>query len=120
LDLVFVGFEDGTRCYDAATGQLRWTLPLGANDNAGAAVSGDVDGDGRDEAVFVLQETLYCVGTGADRRGVVRWKLPFPTRLSTPVIADVDGNGLLSILVAGADGNVYCVKQTSRAGSPAQ
>jgi outer membrane protein assembly factor BamB len=110
-DVLWIGFDDGSRCYDAASGRLLWKLPLGEGQNAGSAVSGDINGDGRDEAVFVLGQTLHCVGAdGPGKPGRVLWTLDLPTRVSTPAIADAAGDGSLSILLAGADGNVYCVE----------
>ena len=83
------------------------------------AVSGDLDGDGCDEAVLVLGQRLYCVGTraGADaatRQGTIRWQLELPAVVSSPILADLStNNGVagkhLAILVAGQDGNVYCI-----------
>jgi hypothetical protein len=111
LGALWVGFDDGARCYATATGKLLWKLPLGAGQDVGSAASGDVNSDGRDEAVFVLGQTLYCAGTdGPGKPGRVLWTLDLPTRVSTPVIADAAGRGSLSILLTGADGCVYCVQ----------
>ena len=114
IESILVGFENGTRCYDTATGKVEWTLPLGANQNVNSAVSADINGNGRDEAVFVLGRTLYAVGiVDGDQSGSVLWTLDIKTKVSSPVIANVDGKGIdgtLSILVMGADGYVYCVK----------
>jgi hypothetical protein len=71
----------------------------------------DLDGDRRDEAHFVLGQTLHCVGAdGPGKPGRVLWTLDLPVRVSTPAIADAAGDGSLSILLAGADGNVYCMQ----------
>ena len=116
LEAIFVGFEDGTRCYDASTGALEWTLNLAPGQDVQSAVSADLDSDGKDEAVFTLNQTLYCIGVDEKRQcGEVAWTVELPTQIGDPVIADVphdqSGQGsCLSILVAGRDGHIYCVR----------
>ncbi len=106
----WVGFDDGARCYDAATGKIRWKMNVGAGWSVNCSC-GDINGDGRDEAVFVFGQTLYCVGAdGPGKPGRVLWTLPLPLYVSSPVIADVAGRGSLAILLTGADGYVYCVQ----------
>ena len=77
---------------------------------AGSA-SGDIDGDGRDEALFTVGQTLYCYGTDSSgKTGVEKWRIDLPARMGPPVITDVDGDGLAEILVQGADGVLYAIK----------
>jgi outer membrane protein assembly factor BamB len=106
------------RAYDAATGTLKWRLPLpgsgfignnqGFPDSPTTPAVADLDGDGRDECLFAVVNTLYVVGTTADgKAGEVRWTLEFPERLGTPSIADATGDGTLQILVTCADGYIY-------------
>jgi outer membrane protein assembly factor BamB len=107
---VWVGFDDGARCYDAATGKVLWKINVGEGCTVNCSC-GDVNGDGRDEAVFVVGQTLCCAGWGGPgKSGPTLWTLPLPTQVSTPVIADVAGRGALSILVTGTDGCVYCIQ----------
>jgi len=111
MQAVGLGYDDGIRCYDTATGQVRWKMPLPAAGGPFGTVSGDIDSDGRDEVLFVIGKTLYCLGTDKEgKQGVVKWKLDLPCRVGPPVIADVDGSGMASILLVGSDGNVYCVR----------
>jgi len=112
LEVIYFGFPDGTRCYDTATGNLEWSLALAAGQQISAAVSGDINGDGRDEAVIALGKTLICVGVDqAGDQGIVLWKLDLPTLLSSPILADIgqSNESYLSILVSGQDGCVYCI-----------
>ena len=119
-DMIGWGFEDGTRSYDMASGKLKWTIPnpQGADanitnpaDEVRGTASADLDGDGRDEALVVAENTLYCLGTSKDgSKGEVRWKIKFPTTLGSPTVAILDNSGTVSILVAGADGFVYCLR----------
>ena len=55
---------------------------------------GDIDGDGRDEAMLAIGNTLFAVGTSPDKKaGVLRWSLSFPDRLGPAAIADTIGKG---------------------------
>jgi len=110
LEAVGIGYPDGIRCYDAETGVIRWALPFTEIEPGIETASADVDGDGRDEAVFTAGRTLWCVGSGPDgTAGAVKWRLDLPARLGPPCIADADGSGRASILVLGADAYVYHV-----------
>jgi hypothetical protein len=119
-DMIGWGFEDGTRSYDMASGKLKWTIPnpQGADanitnpaDEVRGTASADLDGDGRDEALVVAENTLYCLGTSKDgSKGEVRWKIKFPTTVGPPTVATLDNSGTVSILVAAADGFVYCLR----------
>lgn len=105
------GFDDGMRCYDAATGKVDWSLkPPVAEKNVGSA-SADVNGDGRDEAVFSAGKSLFCVGCqAAGSKGALLWSIVLPDNLGPPAIADIDASGHASILVGGTNGVLYCVR----------
>jgi outer membrane protein assembly factor BamB len=110
-EIVGLGFADGLRCYDAATGRVLWRLSSPTDQTDCELASADIDGDGRDEVVFTAATILYCVASTPDgAQGTVRWKLDLHTTLGPPVLADAEGDGKLSILVVGADGNVYCIR----------
>jgi len=105
-------------CYDASNGELKWRLPLpgscfignnrGFDDSPGTPAVADIDGDGRDECVFAILNSLYAVGSTQDgREGQVRWTLELPGRLGTPTIADLGLPRGLQVVVACADGYVY-------------
>jgi len=98
-------------CYDAASGEIEWRLPALARETPIGSASADVDGDGRDEALFVIDKTLYCVGVPKNgSQGTLLWQLDLPATVGPPTIADVGGDGQLSILLAGSDGYVYGVR----------
>ena len=67
LELGITGWEkgDGLRCLDAATGAEKWQWPLPGNART-AVYSADIDGDGRDEFLFAVEQTLYAVGDRDD------------------------------------------------------
>jgi outer membrane protein assembly factor BamB len=112
-EVIGIGFEDGIRCYDAATGQVLWRLTNPAEGVASETASADINGDGRSEMLFTAGTRLYCVGTivqNGKKAGAILWKCELPTQVGPPVIADVEGRGTASILLVGADGWVYCLQ----------
>lgn len=99
------------RCYDTASGQIDWRLAMPVGGHPTGSASADLDGDGRDEALFSVDRTLYCLGTAPDGgAGQLRWQVQFTERIGPPSIADVHGSGQAAVLVAAADGNVYCIE----------
>jgi len=106
------GYADGIRCYETDTGRVRWHLdpPVQGKAPAGCA-SADLNGDGRDEAVFTMGTTLCALGSKPEgKAGEVLWQVGLPATLGPPSIGMPDGDGRLAILVAGADGYVYCLR----------
>jgi hypothetical protein len=134
LDLFFPGAGGpGARefqCRDAATGALKWSLPL-PDAPFTFPVSADINGDGRDECLFTLDRTLYAISaSGGDRvtapsadgprrsegtpsgdtlkeGGRILWTLELPDRAGPVTVADVTGSGVARIVVSCADGHVY-------------
>ncbi len=96
-------------CYDALTGAVKWTLPLGTTSSG--VVAADVDGDGLPEFVFGTADgRLIALRGGVRPEGRVLWELAFPAALGSPIVCDVNGDGRMSILVSCADGQLYCVQ----------
>jgi outer membrane protein assembly factor BamB len=111
-----VAFTDRFACYNAATGQLKWSLPLPGKGSDVAAA--DVDGDGRMEFVFGCADgKLYAVGTAPETdlpsaagiSGRVLWHMDLGAPVGPPTVADVDGDGLAEILVSTSDGWLYAL-----------
>ncbi|MFN8179875.1 MAG: C25 family cysteine peptidase [bacterium] len=78
----------------------------------------DLDGDGRDDLVFGGTDSLlYAVsGTGADLPG---WPRPLGAQvLSSPVLADVNGDGSLEIFAMARDGKIWGFRSYDRDGVP--
>ncbi len=110
MEAIGIGYPDGIRCYDTATGRINWRMPVPEQGGVVGTASADIDSDGRDEALFVIGNTLYCIGSGKDdKKGMKEWQLSLPSDVGPPTIADVDDDGLAEILLAGSDGYVYCV-----------
>ena len=108
---IAAGFDDGLRCYDAATGKVDWSLQPPVAEKVIGSASADLNGDGRDEAVFPAGKWLFCVGCQAvGGKGTVLWTLALPDNTGPPAIADVDASGRASILVQGTNGVLYCVR----------
>jgi len=114
--------EQEFRCYDAATGKVKWTMPLPgrtfgnhmsdlSEDTATSSVTCDIDGDGKDECIFGNYKTLYAVSASDDgKTGKVKWMLEFPSKIGPVAIADLDGNRRPQIIVVCEDGFVYGIK----------
>ena len=76
------------------------------------SASGDLDSDGRDEALIVIDKTLLCIGIkGDDTTGKILWRVEFPAAIGPPTVVSLKKDGPVSILVVGDDGFVYCVEQ---------
>jgi outer membrane protein assembly factor BamB len=113
LEAVVVENPEGLAvvCYDAASGEEEWQMPPLADGTPVGSASADLSGDGRDEILFSVGKTLYCLGAKKRKpQGSLLWQIELPAMVGPPTIADVDGDGTLSILVAGNDGYVYCVQ----------
>ena len=75
------------------------------------SASADLNGDGRDQAVFVIGQQLVCLGAGrTPAEGSVLWRLPLPAQTGPPSLAVLGRSESLSILLVGADGFVYAVR----------
>ena len=121
-DVVGVGFEDGVRCYDMASGNVIWRMSnptdgfgdfgQKAENPVKSSASADLDGDGRDEVLIVIDKTLLCVGIkDKETTGKVLWRVQFPAAIGPPTVVTLAQGGPVSILVVGSDGFVYCVEQ---------
>ena len=91
-------------CFDAATGQQAWEISLITAPSA--IVTGDIDGDGRDEFLFGGQDgNLYVYRDAGDHPEEV-WCKNFDGPVGTPLLADINGDGKSEIIVSVGDGNV--------------
>lgn len=75
-------------------------MPLVTGSSFSTPCTIDLDGDGKQECIFSIDNTLYAVGTDADgKNGHVRWKLELPGNMGSATIADVDGQVDIQIIV---------------------
>ena len=80
-------------------------MPLGTAPSE--IVTGDVDGDGKPEAMLGGQDgRLLVVRDGGDR-GEVVWIKLFDGPVGTPLLADLDGDGKVEAVVSVGDGHIY-------------
>ena len=92
----------GFRCYDGATGQLKWEM----NDLIGSSdvITADIDGDAKDEFIFAAAGNRLVAINGQPSEGAVLWSQDLGMRAGSPIVADVNGDGFGEILVGTADG----------------
>jgi hypothetical protein len=112
LEAINGPYEDGFRCYDAATGRIKWRMKSPIEGAApSSSVSADIKGDGRDEALFLFWNVLCCIGSmPSGDAGALLWRIDIPASAGPPCIADVTGDGRASILLQSVDGYVYCIQ----------
>ncbi|MGI9235395.1 MAG: hypothetical protein ACR2RD_17315 [Woeseiaceae bacterium] len=118
LDIISVGHDDPGKeiqVFDAATGVQRWTLAMPDLCELGRfshVATGDIDGDGRDEALFNDCNFLYAIGENGAGQGEILWRATFRDNrwnadLGEVVVADVDGSGRPQILINTSSGYLY-------------
>lgn len=120
IDLVSVrhcGDDYGeVRAFSGKTGEVRWGLDLPVVCESWHlpthVAMADIDGDGRDEALFTQANLLYAVGENGKGEGELLWKAVFGPdswngQTGDVVIADIDGSGHAQILVTTASGYLY-------------
>jgi hypothetical protein len=98
------------QCIDALTGGVLWSLDLGCAADETYVVSGDVDGDGRDEYLVGLPDGRLVSAGEKDGRGVVEWEKLLSAAIGPLAIADADGDGLAEVILGTADGAVRIFK----------
>jgi len=92
-------------CVDAATGENLWIFDIG-DCLVGDTCTGDIDGDGYDEFVFGCNDGhVYSL----KHDGRLHFKIFTGSPAGNPVLADVDGDGMLEVLVATLEGNLIII-----------
>ena len=110
-DIGMVTQEGIFHCVDVNTCQTRWTLDLGAKATSPInVVSGDLDGDGRDNFLVGLPNGELVALDEQDGAGVILWKVGLDAGVRDVILADVDGDGMLEIIVSTEDGRVRILK----------
>jgi hypothetical protein len=114
-DLAMVSKEGILHCIDTATCQSRWTLDLGCKASLPInIVSGDIDGDGRDNFVLGLPNGKLMAIDERDGKPVVLWLFSLEYAVKDTILADVDGDGLIELISETEDGAVHIFKAPPR------
>jgi hypothetical protein len=110
-DIAMVTQEGILHCADVRTCQTRWTLDLGAKATSSINVaSGDLDGDGRDNFLVGLPNGDLVAVDERNGVGVVLWRSSFDAGVRESILADVDGDSLVEIIVETEDGRIRVLK----------
>jgi hypothetical protein len=111
-DLGMANQEGIFHCADLETCQTRWTFNLGTKASQPFnIVSGDLDGDGRDNFLVGLPNGELLALDEKGGRGVLLWKVIFEAGVKEAIIADVDGDGRAEIIVETDDGYIRVLKE---------
>lgn len=106
-DAVAISESDGTiRVFTNAAGHLVFSSSVGAGRPLYGLATGDVDGDGRADAVAVGQAGLVALATNSALGRLTAgatWELT-PQNLYASRLADLDQDGHVDVIVAGAEG----------------
>jgi outer membrane protein assembly factor BamB len=114
---------------DARTGQPKWkrvylggkayapdAAPASSYQTLGLVSAADLTGSGHPTLVFRTAEGwLYAVDA---LDGTVVWALDWGGTFGDPILADVDGDGLLEVLVSFSDGYLYALDHLALASPP--
>lgn len=107
IEAIAVGFDDGVRGYEVESGSVAWPMPWPGGQAPNDSASADIDGDGRDEAIFTVGSSIYCIGSSGSVAGLqaeVRWRIDLPATLGPPAVADTNGTGEATVVVPCAHG----------------
>lgn len=113
MPFLVVGTDNGL--WAMSVPELKVLGVIKAEDDAvrGTLASADVDGDGAKEIVMVTQRGRVALVSTVD--GTVRWYSEGATDAASATFADVNGDGVLDVLVPG--GNSFALGFSGRDGS---
>ena len=112
-------------CTDLLTGKIKWALPVSRCWLTGDSVCADFDGDGKQEVLltsnygtgysFQPEEKPWSDVYVVKADGTLLFCKTFPNMIYSPIVADVDGDGLAEIVAPCYDGNIYVIKTPAKA-----
>ena len=92
-------------CREVETGRPCWRYELAGPTRT--PVTGDVDGDGRDEIVIAGSDGRVVALRDAGDEAEILWQVDLGMPAGTPLMADVNGDSASEIIVGAADGALY-------------
>jgi hypothetical protein len=115
LNEVVCGSKDSLLyCLNGQTGALKWSYHTGAMITSSAGLA-DFDNNGKLEVVVGSQDSsVYFIKGDLNNDGIINPSevTSFHTGgavMSSPAIADVDGNGTLDVIIGSDDFKIYCL-----------
>ncbi|WP_432970596.1 hypothetical protein [Dactylosporangium sp. CA-233914] len=82
-------------------------------------VTADITGDGQTNIVYGTDEgRLDVLGWDSEDGLVLRWSLDIGSEIGELAVADVNGDGLVEIVLTAADGFLYVVGDQTRRSAP--
>ncbi|MGQ9608032.1 MAG: FG-GAP repeat domain-containing protein [bacterium] len=86
-----------------------WQIENLENSSSGHFTSCDINSDGKDEFLFSLVSN-EIIALFHDVTGHILWRKRLGAIPDTPVLADIDGDGLAEIIVCTSDGYINVLK----------
>jgi len=111
-DIAFYHLDGRIVCYDGKTGDIKWQvegLKSHGSMSGGHFTSGDIDSDGRDEFLYPLGSN-EIIALDNDVPDHILWRARLDAEPGTPILADIDGDGLAEIIVCASDGYLNILK----------
>ncbi len=111
-EIAFYHLDGRIVCYDGRTGKSKWQidgLQGHGSGSGGHFASGDIDSDGRDEFLYPLGSN-EIIALDHDAPDHILWRARLDAEPETPILADIDGDGLAEILVCTTDGYLNVLK----------
>jgi len=111
-EIAFCHLDERIVCYDGKTGKEKWKVD-GLKPNGGYSgghfTSADIDSDGRDEFLFPLGSN-EIIALDHDVPNHILWRVSLDAEPGTPIIADIDDDGLAEIVTCTSDGYLNILK----------
>jgi outer membrane protein assembly factor BamB len=102
--LAMLGTDKGLIAVEIATLKPLWRVATEGDAPRGQLVAADLDNDGSPEVVMITRRGRTVAVSIAN--GKIKWYANIPNRAGTPVLADLNGDGMMDVLIASDSSNV--------------
>ena len=109
-EIAFYHLDGRIACYDGKTGEVQWEIKVLKHGGGWHFTSADIDSDGRDEFLYSLGSN-EVIALDNDAPDHILWRVPLSATPDTPVIADIDNDGLAEIIVSTYDEYLNVLKR---------